>query len=95
MREADNSLAAARTTAEQLSAQLQDKQSRWKLLSEMTREMDGYNQSVRRAIQYGRSAGLTGVKGALAQLIRVPQQVETAIDMALGAAKENIVTDTE
>ena len=56
--------------------------------------MDGYNQSVRRAIQYGRSIGLNGVKGALAQLLRVPQQVETAIDMALGAAKENIVTDT-
>lgn len=92
---ADASLITLRGQAEQLSASLQSAQSRHKLLSEMTREMEGYNNSVRRAIQYGRDRRMTGVRGVLAQLMTVPKQYETAIDMALGAAQQNIVTDNE
>ena len=33
--------------------------------------------------------------GVLANLITVPKEYETAIEMALGAAIQNIVTDTE
>ena len=61
----------------------------------MTRDMEGYNMAVRRAMTYAKQRGLTGVKGVLAQLMTVPQAYETAIDMALGAAQQNIVTDTE
>lgn len=95
LQSADAALISLRTQAEQLSASLQSAQSRHKLLSEMTREMEGYNNSVRRAIQYGRDKRLPGVRGVLAQLMSVPRQYETAIDMALGAAQQNIVTDNE
>ena len=91
----DARLIGLRAAAEKLSAQLQSDQSRWKLLDEMTREMEGYSQSVRRAIQFARERKNPGVKGVLAQLISVPGRYETAIDMALGAAQQNIVTDTE
>ena len=91
----DAALIALRTQAEQLSASLQSTQSRHKLLSEMTREMEGYNNTVRRAMQYAKDRGMTGVRGVLAQLISVPREYETAIDMALGAAQQNIVTDNE
>ncbi len=84
-----------RTRVDQQSSALQNAQSRHKLLSEMTREMEGYNQSVRRAVQYASQRQMTGVKGVLTQLISVPQKYETAIDMALGAAQQNIVTDNE
>lgn len=69
--------------------------SRHNVLTEMTRDMEGYNMAVRRAMTYAKQRGLTGVKGVLAQLMTVPQAYETAIDMALGAAQQNIVTDTE
>ena len=91
----DAALISLRTQAEQLSASLQSTQSRQKLLSEMTREMEGYNNTVRRAMQYAKDRGMTGVRGVLAQLISVPREYETAIDMALGAAQQNIVTDNE
>ena len=91
----DAALIALRTQAEQLSASLQSTQSRHKLLSEMTREMEGYNNTVRRAMQYAKDRGMAGVRGVLAQLISVPREYETAIDMALGAAQQNIVTDNE
>ena len=92
---ADAAVSAVRTEAENLSSSLQATQSRYRLLNEMTQEMEGYNQSVRRAVQYGKDRGIRGVKGVLAQLISVPARYETAIDMALGAAQQNIVTDTE
>ncbi len=91
----DAALNAQRSRAEELSAKLQAAQSRHTVLTEMTRDMEGYNQAVRRAIQYGKQRGMAGVKGVLAQLMSVPRQYETAIDMALGAAQQNIVTDNE
>ena len=92
---ADAAVISRRSEAEQLSGELQDKATRWRLLSEMAREMEGYQQSVRRAIQYARDRGIPGVRGVLAQLIEVPAELETAIDMALGAAQQDIVTDTQ
>ncbi|MBR6028537.1 MAG: chromosome segregation protein SMC [Clostridia bacterium] len=93
--EAEAGLVRARAALEKRSAELQDIQSRWKVLDEWTREMTGYSQSVRAAIQYARDRGMDGVYGVLAQLIEVPARLETAIDMALGAATQNIVTDQE
>ena len=86
---------ADRSKAEALSAQMQSAASRHNLLTEMTRDMEGYNNAVKRAIQYAKQQRMSGVHGVLAQLMSVPQQVETAIDMALGMAQQNIVTDRE
>lgn len=95
LQQTDTALIQLRTQAEQLSSNLQAAQSRQKLLSEMTREMEGYNHSVRRAISYAKERRMEGVRGVLAQLISVPREYETAIDMALGAAQQNIVTHDE
>lgn len=92
---ADAALREQRQAAEKLSAELQAAASRQNVLSEMTRDMEGYNMAVRRAISYARQRGMKGVRGVLAQLMSVPKDYETAIDMALGAAQQNIVTDTE
>ena len=93
--EAEEAYETHRGQAEALSAELQSAASRHTLLTEMTRDMEGYNQSVRRAMQFARQQRVPGVKGVLAQLLTVPQKYETAIDMVLGAAQQNIVTDRE
>lgn len=93
--EADAAYANLRADVEKQSADMQAAASRHNVLTEMTRDMEGYNMAVRRAMTYAKQRGLTGVKGVLAQLMTVPQTYETAIDMALGAAQQNIVTDTE
>ncbi|MEI3425949.1 MAG: chromosome segregation protein SMC [Christensenellales bacterium] len=93
--EADTAYANLRADVEKQSADMQAAASRHNVLTEMTRDMEGYNMAVRRAMTHAKQRGLTGVKGVLAQLMTVPQAYETAIDMALGAAQQNIVTDTE
>ena len=91
----DAALNHQRARGDELSARLQAAASRHNVLTEMVRDMEGYSQAVRRAVQYASQRGMKGVKGVLAQLMTVPRQYETAIDMALGAAQQNIVTDTE
>ena len=72
---------------------LQSDKSRLKLLEEMSREMTGYQQAVKKALEY---AGKDPrVHGVLARLINVPKDLETAIDMVLGGALQNIVTENE
>ncbi|MBO5569038.1 MAG: chromosome segregation protein SMC [Clostridia bacterium] len=91
----DQQIYLLRTQAEKKSSEMQGLQSRYHLLNEMSSEMEGYFQSVRHAVQYAKENHLTGVHGVLATLIHVPEQFETAIDMALGNAIQNIVTDQE
>jgi len=70
-------------------------ESRLSTLQEMTRAYEGYQQPVRAALAYSEQAGIRGVHGVVARLLQVPEHLETAIDMALGSALQNIVTDNE
>ena len=79
--------------AQNLNAKYQGDVSRLRLLDEMSREMEGYNQSVRKALAYAQ--GDTSVRGVVARLMQVPKELETAIDMVLGGALQNIVTEDE
>ena len=57
------------------------------MLKEMERNLEGYNKSVRtilRECQAQERFG-EGIHGALAQLIRVDERYETAIEMVLGS----------
>ena len=84
---------AAAAEAQHMNIALQGNVSRLRLMEEMSRDMTGYQQSVKKALDYAHQD--RGVHGVLARLIDVPQKLETAIDMALGGALQNIVTDTE
>ncbi len=68
-------------------------QSRHKVLTDMVNRMDGYSHSVKSVINA--SANLAGIHGALAQLINVEKRFETAIEVALAGALQNIVTEDE
>ena len=79
--------------AQNLNVRCQGDMSRLRLMEEMSREMEGYNQSVRKALSFAQ--GDSAVKGVVARLIQVPKELETAIDMVLGGALQNIVTENE
>ena len=68
-----------------------------RVLSDMKEEYEGYFASVRRLLRDARqnSALNKGIVGVLAELIHVPQALETAVEIALGAALQNIVTQDE
>lgn len=71
--------------------------SRVKILSELKRAHDGYYTSVKRLLNdSARNPRLAShMYGVLAELIYVPAKYETAIEMALGSALQNIVVPTE
>lgn len=69
--------------------------SRHKLLSEMQRDYEGLNNSVKQVLRQSRGIPNSGVHGVIADLIKVPEQLERALDMALGGALQNIVVDRD
>ena len=73
------------------------KESRCRFLIETEKEKEGYSKSVKSLLEATeKNTGLSkGMHGVLANLISVDSKYETAIEMALGPAIQNIVTDTE
>ncbi len=95
--ESDKILEESRTKQSKNRSDIQFKASRAKTLKEMEQNLEGYNRSVREVLQachespeFGK-----GIHGALAQLIEVDKKYETAIEITLGSALQNIVTQYE
>ena len=80
-----------------LATQIKVFENRHKLLTEMQAEFEGYAYAVKRILKDSErnSALKSKMVGVLASLIKVPAQFETAIEVALGSAVQNIVTFNE
>ena len=85
------------TTLNNLAYEINMKDSRLKFLIETEKEKEGYTRSVKSLLNAcEKDSKLNkGVNGVLANLISVDKKYETAIEMCLGQATQNIVTDTE
>ena len=79
----------------ELQNQRQSADSRMKLLREMQRDYEGYNNSVKQVLLQARRTPNSGVHGVVADLIHVPAKLERAIDMVLGGALQNVVVDRD
>ncbi len=95
LEEADASVILARKEYDGKLAEMRDMESRQKLLDEMSREMEGYANSVRSVMRYAGEKGMDKVYGPLNRLLTVPREYETALDMVLGNAQQNVVTEDE
>ncbi|MBO4848455.1 MAG: chromosome segregation protein SMC [Clostridia bacterium] len=80
-----------------LDNELESVRSRNRVLNEMKRAHEGYYSSVRDLLRDAeRDTSLSSlIEGVVAELISVPAQYETAIEMALGSSLQNIVVPTE
>ena len=80
-----------------LESEMRIKDSRLKFLIETENEKEGYINSVKAILKdCEKNASLKkGVHGVLANLISVPKEYETALEMALGQTMQNIVTESE
>ena len=85
------------TTLNNLAYETNMKESRLKFLIETEREKEGYTRSVKSLLTAcEKDSKLNkGINGVLANLISVDKKYEVAIEMCLGQATQNIVTDTE
>jgi len=81
----------------QLTSELRIKDSKQKFLIEMEKEKEGYSRAVKSILlECEKDSKLNkGVKGVLANLISVPDEYKTAIEIVLGSTLQNIVTETE
>lgn len=69
--------------------------SRHETMKEMQDDYDGFIVGVKEVLKAARKGQLQGIRGAVAELITVPEKLETAIETALGASLQHIVMDNE
>ena len=78
-----------------LNLDVYQKNARIKMLDDLEKNLDGYAGSVQKVIKEANRGFLKGIHGTLSQLITAPAEYAVAIETALGAAIQNIVTDNE
>ena len=65
------------------------------MLSDLEKNMEGFSGAVKAGLKQSKNNALPGIHGTLSQLITVDNDNSTAIEIALGAAMQNIVVSSE
>lgn len=80
-----------------IDAEIRSLSSKINLMKEMQKENEGFVASVRKLLQDAKENSTLGGKfvNVVAKLMSVPEKYESAIDMALGSAVQNVVTKNE
>lgn len=81
--------------AERLARQMAEKSDRVRVLEDLEKNMEGFSGAVKAVLKQSQSKALPGIHGTLSQLITVDNENSTAIEIALGAAMQNVVVSTE
>ncbi len=95
--ETKNTLQDQNKKQEDVNRRIHAIESRHKVLSDMEASMEGYSHSVKaikQACIENKQFG-QGIHGPVAQLIAVEERYETAVEISLGGALQNVVTDDE
>ena len=102
--ERNSQLEQAQELGTKLSKKLEDEKANYhsnlskaRILQEMQEDNEGYIISVKRLLEQAKNNENIGkrVVGVVAKLMQVPQQYEVAIEFALGASVQNIVTKND
>lgn len=94
---ANNELRQMQLDIRALEQKNESLRSKTAVLHEMKQAHEGYYSSVRSVLNDAKTNPVlkNAIEGVVAELIKVPARFETAIEMTLGAALQNIVTKTE
>lgn len=86
---------ALKDKVETLSRSLEEKNSKARMFSDLEKNMEGFSGAVKAVMKQAGTKNLSGIHGPLSQLISVDNEYSTAIEVALGAAMQNIVVSSE
>lgn len=86
---------AAKEHSDKLNLDAQERARRAHLLEELERNLEGFSQSVKIVMKEAGRGTISGIHGPVSRLIKVPTQYAVAIEIALGAAMQNIVVGNE
>lgn len=78
-----------------IKEEMSNLRSRHQLLAEMEKEGQGYGHAVREILQLKAKKQIEGIIGTVAQIMQVPSEYETAVEVVLGGSLQHIVTDNE
>lgn len=81
--------------AEGIARKIQEKESKAKMLEDLEKNMEGFSGAVKSVLKQSQAKALSGIHGTLSQLITVDNEYSTAIEVALGAAMQNVVVSSE
>ena len=84
-----------KTKSDKLMLDTQEKLRRVKLLEDLERNLEGFSHSVKVVMNSYKQGKISGIHGPVSRVIKVPDEYTVAIETALGAAMQNIVTSTE
>ena len=79
----------------QLAVDGRSMDSRIHMLTEMEKDYEGYSKAVKTVMREAERGTLRGIHGPVANLVKADEECALAIETALGAAAQNIVTDTQ
>ncbi len=88
-------LATAKEALDKQALDVEERQRRIRMLEEMERSMDGFQQSVKTVIKQGERGELQGILGPVSRLFQAKAAHALAIETALGAAAQNLVCQRE
>ncbi|MBR6755336.1 MAG: chromosome segregation protein SMC, partial [Peptococcaceae bacterium] len=73
----------------------QESFSKKEALTELEHSGEGYQYGVKSVLEQKNEGKLEGIIGTVAQLIKVPQKYEKAVETAMGVSLQNIVTEDD
>ena len=83
------------TALQEKRIELSRKQSRLQLLSDMEKHFEGFNFAVRTVMQEAQRGVLQGEMATVASVITVEPKYAAAVEISLGSAIQNVITDDE
>ncbi len=86
---------AAKDQWDRLTLDANEQLRRARLLEDLERNLEGFGQSVKVVMKEAQRGMLKGICGPVTRLLTVPPSYAVALETALGAAMQNIVTETE
>lgn len=93
----ENNIRALENQKADLVTQIKVYENRKKLLTDLQQDYEGYAYAIKKLLKESeRNSQLkNSIVGVVASLIKVPEKFETAIEVALGGAVQNVVTFNE
>ncbi len=80
---------------QELTRELEAVTAKARVYRAMERDFEGHNKAVRMVMQEAQRGGLSHIHGPMSRLLRTGDQFTVAIEIALGAAMQQIVVDNE
>ena len=88
-------LSAYEKSINDITLTVREKEQKIRLLTDLENSMEGFGHAVKQVLKAGKSGRINGIIGSVAQIISVPSEYSLAVETALGAALQNVVTDNE